>query len=169
MTGVLVSDCMTLHKIALLTGIFIFISSIVFADENIVPYSKNYRRWTHVKTMLINHGHPLENPFQGIHHIYANPKALQGLESGKYSDGSVLVFDLLNYYEKNNSTQEGSRKLVGIMHKDKNKYAATGGWGFKGFAGNSKTQRLVNDGGNSCFHCHAPQKTDDYIFSKLRN
>jgi len=145
------------------------IPHLASASENNVPYPQNYRSWAHVKTMLIEPGHPLANPFQGIHHVYANQKAYQGLKSGNYSDGAVLVFDLIDYLQKDKAIQEGSRKLVGVMHKDAKKYAQTGGWGFEGFAANSKTERLVKDGGLSCFGCHAPEKANDFVFSKLRD
>ena len=133
-----------------------------------VPFPEGYRNWYHTKSMLIQPGHALENPFQGIHHIYANAKALGGLKSGKYAKGSVLVFDLLQYAEKDKTIQEGERKLVGVMYKDAAKYAATGGWGFEGFAGDSKTDRLVKDGGKSCFDCHTSEKVKDYVFSAMR-
>ena len=58
-------------------------------------YPEDYRSWTHVKTLTLHAGHPLEVPFKGIHHVYANPAALEGLGSGNYPDGAVLVFDLL--------------------------------------------------------------------------
>jgi Cytochrome P460 len=140
-----------------------------YAEKANVDFPLDYRNWLHVKSMLIQPGHALENPFQGIHHIYANDKAADGLKNGTYADGSVLVFDLLNYTEKDKTIQEGERKLVGVMHKDSAKYSATGGWGFEGFAGNSKTERLVKDGGKSCFDCHAPEKGKDYVFSALRD
>ncbi|GAB4264726.1 MAG: cytochrome P460 family protein [Methylomicrobium sp.] len=146
-------------------------SSVAFgalAGEDKVPFPEGYRSWLHVKSMLIQPGHALENPFQGLHHVYANQQAQAGLKTGKYQDGAVLVFDLLNYVEKDKTIQEGDRKLVGVMQKDAKKYAATGGWGFEGFAGDSKTERLVNDGGKSCFACHASEKKTDYVFSQYR-
>ena len=143
-------------------------STICYAESNEVTFPSGYRNWLHAKSMLIQPGHALENPFQGIHHVYANGKAAAGLKSGHYADGSVLVFDLLNYEEKDKTIQEGSRKLVGVMQKDSVKYSATGGWGFEGFAGDSKTERLVKDGGKSCFDCHASQKDKDYVFSEFR-
>jgi hypothetical protein len=153
----------------IITGLLFAISHYGHAEKKDVPFPEGYRYWSHAKTMLIQPGHALENPFQGIHHIYANGKAANGYKTGKYADGSVLVFDLLKYEEKDKTIQEGARKLVGVMHKDSTKYAATGGWGFEGFAGNSKTERLVKDGGKSCFDCHAPQKGKDYVFSELRD
>ncbi len=111
-------------KLATITGSLILVfSSVCQADGDKVPYPNDYRNWTHVKSMVIKPGHPLANPFQGIHHIYGNDKAIQGLKNGIYSDGSVLAFDLINTMEKDNTIQEGERKLVGVMHKDVKKYA----------------------------------------------
>jgi len=144
-------------------------TSLSYAENNKVPYPDGYRNWTHIKSMIIEPGHALENPFQGIHHVYANKKALQGLNEGKYSDGAVLVFDLLNYVKKDHTIQESERKLVGVMVKNAKKYSNTGGWGFEGFAANSKTERLTNDGGASCFACHAPLTKEDYVYSRYRD
>ena len=151
---------------ALMVSTFI---TLAVADGNKVPYPESYRQWQHVKSMLIQPGHPLENPFQGIHHIYANDEAVEGLKAGQYADGSVLAFDLLAYTEKDNTIQEGKRKLLGVMHKDSAKYSKTGGWGFEGFTGDSKTERLTSDGGQSCYGCHLPQKESDYVFSRFRH
>lgn len=155
-------------KIISVCLMFLF-SSLSYADGNKVPYPEGYRNWVHLKSMIIKPGHALENPFQGIHHVYANQKAIQGLEKGSYSDGAVLAFDLLHYVEKDKAIQEGKRKLLGVMHKDAKKYPDTGGWGFEGFAANSKTERLTKDKGVSCFACHSPQKDDDYVFSQLKD
>ena len=153
---------------AILAGLLLFVATDNHAEGDGVAFPEGYRNWLHAKSMLIQPGHPLENPFQGIHHVYANDKAAKGLKTGTYADGSVLVFDLFNYVEKDKTIQEGDRKLVGVMQKNSAKYAATGGWGFEGFAGNSKTERLVKDGGKSCFGCHASEKSKDYVFSELR-
>ena len=133
-----------------------------------VPYPENYRTWIHAKSMVIQPGHPLENPFQGIHHVYVNEAAKQGLETGRYSTGAVFVFDLLSYTAADFSLQEGDRKLIGVMHKDQDSYAETGGWGFEAFAGDSRTQRIVKDGGVDCFSCHTQVKDNDYVFTRYR-
>lgn len=155
-------------QIAITSICLLLNTPLAIAADSSVPYPDGYRQWTHVKTMAIQAGHPLETPFQGIHHIYANNSALKGLESSTYDDGAVLVFDLLNAIEGNNTVQEGDRKLVGVMHKDASKYKKTGGWGFEGFAANSETERLTKDGGLSCFGCHSPEKNSDYVFTKWR-
>jgi hypothetical protein len=158
---------MILLTISVLTTLLF--STVNHAADNKVPYPTGYRNWTHVKSMVIKPGHPLENPFQGIHHIYGNEKALKGLVNGDFSDGSILVFDLLQYSDKDKTIQETKRKLVGVMYKDSHKYTNTGGWGFEGFAANSQNKRLTTDGGASCFSCHSPQSKNGYVFSKFRN
>jgi hypothetical protein len=130
-------------------------------------YPEGYRSWTHVKSMVIQPGHPLEDPFAGIHHVYANPVAADGLRSGQWRDGAVLVFDLLDATSADHAITEGKRKLLGVMERDQNRFAATGGWGFEAFAGSSRTERLVTDGGRSCFDCHTG--ANRYVFSDLRD
>lgn len=138
------------------------------ATDSAVPYPKGYRDWHHVKSMVILPGHPLADPFAGIHHVYANDKARAGLKSGHYADGAVFVFDLLEGGVKDNAVSEGPRKLIGVMHREATRFAATGGWGFEGFAGDSQEKRLVNDGGRACFACHEAQKAKGYVYSMSR-
>ncbi|WP_282012306.1 cytochrome P460 family protein [Nitrospina watsonii] len=144
-------------------------ASPILAGGAKVDYPEDYRNWTHVKSMVIEPGHPLENPFQGIHHIYANSKALQGLQGGEFADGSVLVFDLLKYNEADNTLQESDRKLIGVMQRDGAAFGKTGGWGFEAFAGDSQTQRIVTDGGVGCYACHTAQEDHAFVFSRFRN
>ena len=134
-----------------------------------VPYPAGYRYWQHVKSMVIESGHPLHASFGGIHHLYANDKAMKGYSSGSFPDGAVIVFDLLEAVSADHAVTEGKRKVVGVMHRDARKYAATGGWGFEGFAGDSRTERAVGDkAATACFSCHAPQKAQEYVFSQYR-
>lgn len=140
------------------------------ADPPAVPYPDGYRNWRHVKSMVIEEGHPLYAPFGGIHHLYANDKALAGYAAGKFPDGAVIVFDLLTAEGAGNAINEGPRKVVGVMVKDAKRWPATGDWGFEGFKGDSKTERAVgNNAAQACFGCHASQKATDYVFSKPRD
>lgn len=145
-------------------------SSVFAADPAPVPYPEGYRQWVHVKSMTINQGHPLYESFGGIHHLYANKKAEQGYKSGKFADGSVIIFDLLEAKAADNTVQEGARKVLGVMHKDSRKYKDTGGWGYEGFKGDSKTERAVGkNAATACHQCHTAQKGSDFVFSKFRN
>jgi len=148
----------------------LYLSVPVWAADAAVPYPEGYRNWHHVKSMVIEEGHPLFASFGGIHHLYANVKAVKGYRSGRFPDGAVIVFDLLEARREGGAITEGARKVLGVMHKDRRRYAATGGWGFEGFAGDSRTQRVVGDNAPSaCFECHTQQKGSDYVFSKLRD
>jgi Cytochrome P460 len=139
------------------------------ADPAPVPYPQGWRQWTHVKSMTINPGHALYDAFGGIHHLYANAKAEQGYRSGRFADGSVIVFDLLEAKSADNAVEEGARKVLGVMHKDSRRYKDTGGWGFEGFKGDSKSERAVgNNAASACFQCHTAQKGSDFVFSKFR-
>jgi Cytochrome P460 len=133
-----------------------------------VDYPEGYRDWTHVKSMVINPGHPLYEAFGGIHHLYANGKALAGYKSGKFPDGAVIVFDLLTANSEGNAIQEGERKVVGVMVKKAKKYKDTGGWGFEGFKGDTRDRAVGPNAATACFGCHTAQKDQDYVFSQWR-
>jgi hypothetical protein len=143
-------------------------AELSLADTNSVPYPQGYRDWHHVKSMVIQQGHPLYSAFGGIHHLYANKKAMSGYQTGEFADGSVIVFDLLEINADGNSIVEGKRKVVGVMHKDSVKYASTGGWGFEGFAGDTKERVVGNNAASACFACHTTQKDKGFVFRTVR-
>jgi Cytochrome P460 len=158
-----------MRKMLVLAAAMSMATPLRAADPAPVPYPEGYRQWTHVKSMTINQGHALYDAFGGIHHLYANRPAEQGYKSGKFADGSVIVFDLLEARAADNTVQEGARKVLGVMVKDSRKYKATDGWGFEGFKGDSKTERAVGkDAATACFQCHTAQKSSDYVFSTFR-
>lgn len=145
------------------------VAPVLAADPPAVPYPEGYRQWAHVKSMVINAGHPLFDAFGGIHHLYANKQAMQGYKAGKFADGSVIVFDLLEVNTADNAVQEGARKVVGVMRKNARQYKDTGGWGFEGFKGDSKTERAVGkNAASACYQCHTAKKDNDFVFSAFR-
>jgi hypothetical protein len=154
----------------ILSLICITLTTSALAAEPTVPYPTGYRDWHHVKSMVIEEGHPLFASFGGIHHIYANDKAMKGYRGTTFPDGAVIIFDLLDAVRDGNAVTEGTRKVVGVMHKDSKKFKATGGWGFEGFGGGDRANRVVRgDAATACFACHQPQKAQDYTFSRLRD
>lgn len=134
-----------------------------------VPYPDGYREWPHVRSMVIEAGHPLYDSFGGIHHIYANEAALEGMRlgDGGYADGSVFVFDLLAADSAGGAITEGARKVVGVMHRDADAFPQTGGWGFAGFGGDSR-DNVVKDPKQGCFECHTGRASTGYVFSQWR-
>ena len=53
------------------------------------------------------------------------------------------------------------------MHKSADAFADTGGWGFAGFAGDTR-DNVVTDPRSSCFECHTSQRESGYVFSRWR-
>jgi Cytochrome P460 len=155
--------------VASLVALGSFVCLSLAASPSAVPYPEGYRAWQHVKSMVIGAGHPLFATFGGIHHLYANKAAMTGYRTGTFPDGALIVFDLLEVSIADGATIEGTRKVVGVMHRDARRYAATGGWGFEGFAGDSKTSRVVGDQSTTaCFACHTAQAKHSYVFSSYR-
>ena len=139
-------------------------------EKSPVAYPAGYRRWPLVKSMVIySDKHPLFAQFGGLHHVYANAEAMRALvKGGKFPDGSVLVFDLLEAKDENGAWVAGDRKFIGVMRKDRARFKATGGWGFEGFKDDSRTERMVTDPAGQCFSCHQQQKDNDFVFSGYR-
>lgn len=137
-------------------------------DNAGVDYPSGYRSWQHVKSMIILPGHPLEDPFGGIHHVYANTKAMSGLTGGEYEDGAIFVFDLLNYNDRDKTIVETDRKRIDVMQYDDERFSATGGWGYDTFVGDSTTERLDQDVVAACYGCHAAAKESNYVYSQYR-
>lgn len=151
-------------------GVFALGAGVAWAGQpRAIAFPEGYRGWTHVKSMWLGADHALANPFAGLHHVYVNDVGRSALEKGApLPDGTVIAFDLLEGSVRDSAITEGARKLVGVMVKDRAGFASTGGWGFEAFAGDSKTSRLVTDGGVSCFTCHQSQQPHDYVFSTFR-
>lgn len=140
------------------------------ADTAEVAWPEGYRAWRHVKSMVIEAGHPLHAAFGGIHHLYANEAALEGYRKGRFEDGAVIVFDLLEANHADSAVTEGGRKVVGVMEKDSRRFAATGGWGFEGFAAGDPARRVVGaEAKTACFDCHTAREANGYVFSSARD
>ena len=159
---------MRLLKLTIMAVLVAEIGANAVGDSASVDYPSGYRGWQHVKSMIIQPGHSLENPFGGIHHVYANSKAMSGLASGEYEVGAYFVFDLLYYDDSNLTIVETDRKRIDVMQYDKAKFAATGGWGYDTFVGDSKTKRLEQDVVAACYGCHIGAEASNYVFSQYR-
>lgn len=133
-----------------------------------IPFPRTYRAWPHVKTMVIQPGHPLAKLLAGMHHIYVNDKGFAASRTGgPYPDGSILVLDLFDSPETHHAHEAGARKLVAVMMKSKARFAATGGWGFQAFKAGDRKARVVKDAATECFACHRTQEASDFVFSRF--
>ena len=145
-------------------------------DSDTVPFPANYRHWTFLHSSLISPTlagfwkRPCEKPCTaGIFHFYANDKAMDGLRTGDYADGAVIAEEMLELLSSTTGAgKEGERRLVGVMVKDNQRYAATGGWGFGSFDGVTLENQLDAASRQACFECHIPRKDHGYVFSTYR-
>lgn len=133
-----------------------------------VQFPKEFRKWANVKTVLVGPQSPFTTEV-GMHHIYANAKALEGYESGKFPDGSIVVYELLETKEVAGNTIEGPARRVDVMVKGSEQYRATGGWGFMSFPGGDPgAEKLTAERQATCFACHSKRKEHDSVFSEFR-
>jgi hypothetical protein len=137
--------------------------------DEMPSFPKEFRRWAHVKSVLVGRQSAAFATEGGIHHIYANDKALEGYDSGKFPDGSVIVYDLLETKEVAGNTIEGQTRRVDVMVKKNDRYASTGGWEFMSFSGDDQTNgKLTVARQATCVGCHSHRKDHDSVFSELR-
>jgi len=139
------------------------------AAESAVAYPKGFRSWRHVKSMVIEKGHPLFEAVGGMHHVYANPKGLAGYAARRWADGSVLVFDLFEAVAKDSAVSEGARKAVVVMERNARKFKATDGWGYQVFDPGTRRGKLDAQAVQDCHACHTVQRSAGYVFSELRD
>jgi hypothetical protein len=151
-----------------LFGAAAVIAIIPFAAESAddIKYPAGYRNWFHVNTLVVDKTSPLFDPLGGMHNVYVNAAGLAALKKGTpYPDKSVFVSDVHDFTVTDGSYVEGARKALGIMVKDKKKYASTGGWGFELWLGGDPQKKFVTDATKQCFECHVPKKDQDYVYS----
>ena len=135
---------------------------------NSVQFPDSFRRWVHVGTGVIMPGaNPQLMSEEGMHHVFANQKAVDGYTSGDFADGSIIVYELREAQQKNGVIFEGERKRVDVIIKDSSLYKSTGGWRFERFWGNDQAQNAVPDSGTSCFQCHSKANAHGFVFSQL--
>ena len=161
----------TRHATAVLFLLAVVGSGVAATAMDAVPYPAGYRHWTHVKSGLINPGHPSHARFGGLHHIYANAPAMDGYARGTFPDGAVLVFDLLEVQATADGViDQGKRRHVDVMVKDAARFAATGGWGYEEFLPSATIPRptLSSDDKAACAACHASRRDHDSVFSDYR-
>lgn len=138
-----------------------------------VAFPPQYRAWKHVKSVVI-HGDksPLFAWLGGIHHIYANEKAVKGLLGGKgeYADGAAFAMDVFESPDVNGAYVEGPRKFLATIVRDAKKYAATGAWGFQAWAQGDKTKPSLKGLADqkACATCHEQAASKGNVFTEWR-
>ncbi len=133
-----------------------------------VKLPPDFRDW---KLISVAHEAGNLNDFRAV---LGNDAAIKAYRDGQlpFPDGAIIARLAWQYLpsEENNkvfgrdqSFVAGAPTNVQFMVKDSKKYASTGGWGFAQFKGSKPdtTAQL-----NTCFPCHVPVKSRDYIFTR---
>jgi hypothetical protein len=105
----------------------------------------------------------------GFQHIYANADALRGYRSRVFPEGSVIVFDWLELTPRDGAFVEGPRRQLDVMVKDSVRFAASGGWGFQRFKGDSRQDLASTPTPAQCFACHQALGKDGLVLSAYRD
>jgi hypothetical protein len=136
-----------------------------------VPFPEGFRSWQLVRSTVVGPESPTFPKRGGIHHYYANTKALEGYRTGVFPSGSVIVDEAV--WTKAGEGHgvgmlfEGDRRFVDVMVKNDALYKDTGGWGYEHFDSPTTTPTLSSTERAQCSECHARSKTD-HVFTRLR-
>jgi hypothetical protein len=148
-------------------------SELLLADNTPAPAElvtislpPDYESWRHVKTQIIQEGPGFER-FGGMHHIYANERALQGLRSRRFEEGAILVAEFRTLARQNNVIDAGAIRMVDVMVFDSRRFADTDGWGYAEFVGPELKVRHF-DSRAECHACHAKRADKGHVFTELR-
>jgi len=150
---------------------FLTAAVLLWAEDNpAVPYPDGFRSWQHVKSIVVGPEHKSFPKRGGIHHYYANEKAMEGYRTGKFPNGSVIVDEAVftkdGEGQAKGITYEGDRRALDVIAKNDQLYSDTGGWGFEHFDRDSKAGVLPASARADCHSCHSKPK--DGVFSAVR-
>jgi hypothetical protein len=135
-----------------------------------IKIGPGYRDWR-----LISVAHE-EGNLNDLRAILGNDVAIKAYRAGilPFPDGTIIARIAWRYVpsEENNKAFGRAQSFVPgpppawylqFMVKDSKKYAATGGWGFAQFDKDGKPADEAKH--KTCFPCHEPAKTRDFIFT----
>lgn len=127
------------------------------------PLPKGYSNWQKSVRKVDNDKKSL---FYGIHHIYADAKAMKGYRAGnKFPEGSRIIIEHFNIKDTPAGPVEGTKNMVVLMQK-RAKSTSTGGWLYAGYTAQGKPSGL--DPVKNCFECHQKDAAGrDYVFSGI--
>ena len=145
---------------------------LVAAGPGPISYPRGFRAWAHVSSGLVGPASPAAPKYEGVHHIYANAKALEGYRTGRWPDGAAIVYDQWTALKPGgDSTAQGERKFIDVMVRDSQRFAATGGWGYTEFAWPDRARVIaIEQNQPGCDGCHVQRAPGgDRVFSVWRD
>jgi len=154
-----------------ITALFAATVTLSAQTTSPVPYPDGFRSWTHVKSLIVGPDHDSFAKRGGIHHYYANDKAVAGYRTGAFPEGAIIVDEAVLTKDGEGRAKglvfEGDRRFLDVMVKNSSRYAATGGWGYEHFDRDAKSGQLSGDEQGACSACHS-KSASDHVFSRIR-
>ena len=145
---------------------------LIAAGEAPIAFPEGFRTWTHISSAVLGPENPAAPKYEGVHYIYANPKAMEGYRTGKWPDGAVIVYDQWTAeVAGKDATAAGARKFIDVMVRDSRRFAATGGWGYTEFTAPGWTRvSEIEANQKGCDGCHDKTATGgDRVFSAFQD
>jgi hypothetical protein len=158
--------------VLVLTGALLYLSHTAQADNASAPafdvkLPPGYRDW---RVISVAHEAGSNNDLRAI---LGNDLAIKAYREGKlpFPDGTIIARLAWVYQESEDNNKvfgreqsfvAGSPINVQFMVKDSKKYAATGGWGFAQFKDGKPDEKAQL---GTCFPCHVPANSRDFVFS----
>jgi hypothetical protein len=140
-------------------------------EIHVTEIPPGYRDWK-----LVSVAHEA-GPLNDIRAILGNDVAINAYRGGKlpFPDGAIIARIAWASVpsEENNKVFGRDQSFVAgpppdwylqFMVKDSKKYAATGGWGYAQFDKDGKAAAEAKL--KTCYSCHEPIKTRDFVFTK---
>ena len=157
-----------------LTGVVVYVAHASGRPDGVadpvfgITIPPGYRDWK-----LISVAHE-EGDLNDLRALLGNDLAIEAYRKGElpFPDGAIIARLAWTYVpsEENNKVFGRSQSFVAgpatnvqFMVKDSKKYAATGGWGFAQFKDGKPADAALL---KTCFPCHQPVKTRDFVFTQ---
>jgi hypothetical protein len=165
----------TRQTICVLAGVVPLLAAVTATARQpppAVPFPTGYRSWQHVRSIVVGPESPSFATRGGIHHYYANAKAVEGFRTGTFPNGSVIVDEGVSTRRGDGMTTgidfETERRSLDVMVKHAKAYKETAGWGYEHFEGTATTPTSTPERRAACFQCHSKGATRDSVFSQMR-
>ena len=131
------------------------------ADEEAVALPRDFRNWTHVRSMVVTDP---EEGMYGFHNVYANKAAMKALRSQArpFPEGAQFVVSIFEVKQEKGRVIAGAKQRDVVQVKD-TRAKETGGWRFASFDPSGK--RTDADPA-TCHACHAQASANDQVFTR---
>lgn len=137
------------------------LGAAALAEEKAAVLPRDYRSWTHVRSMVVTDP---EHGMYGFQDVYANKPALEALRGKKpFKDGSILVASIHEPVTTDGMVKPGAKRRTAVQVKD-SRAAATSGWRYAVYDPAGKPVQIDP---STCVGCHQAARDADFVFARF--